>query len=415
MLFDLYSELNDGAKISDRTGDQEISLPLAAFADDTNLLGNDNEREKSIEQLIKCAQNGFTTWNELLHATGHFMELEKCACYLLIWAFQEDGYAYTLSPEELQREIQVNDIDGKPKTIKQLPATTSQKLLGVMKNPTGNQQDEILRLKEKSNRLAMQINSHALSRVEAKMAYESFYTPAMRYSLSITAINQMDFETVQKNATNSLLSALGFNRHMPREIVYCTQKYQGLGFKHMYDLQGTDSVRLLLQELNYKQSSMSTLLRHLLEVIQQEAGIGAPILEDTRPLQYIEWGWIPSIRDFLNHIDGRITNANMGLDKYRTNDSLIMDSPTLHRNMNRKEQILINQCRLLLQVECMSDIASSDGRTINEAWYNNTSTKPSKSTKRWPAQGDPGKEAWLIWKKFLNSAFMKEDGTLINP
>jgi hypothetical protein len=93
----------------------------------------------------------------------------------------------------------------------------------------------------------------------------------------------------------------------------------------MYDLQGTDSVRLLLQELNYKQSPTSTMLWHLLDVIQQEAGIGAPILEDTRPLQYIGWGWIPSIRDFLNHIHGQITNANMGLDKYRTNDSLIMD------------------------------------------------------------------------------------------
>jgi hypothetical protein len=106
-------------------------------------LGNDNEREKSIEQLIKSAQNGFTAWNELLHATGHFMELEKCACYLSIWAFQEDGYAHTLSPEELQQEIQVCDINGKPMTIQQLPNTTSQKLLGVMKNPIGNQQDEI--------------------------------------------------------------------------------------------------------------------------------------------------------------------------------------------------------------------------------------------------------------------------------
>jgi hypothetical protein len=67
------------------------------------------------------------------------MELEKCACCnLLIWKFQEDGYAFTVTPEEIG-------------IIKQLPATTSQKLLGVIKNPIGNQQDEIHQLKEKSN------------------------------------------------------------------------------------------------------------------------------------------------------------------------------------------------------------------------------------------------------------------------
>lgn len=66
---------------------------------------------------------------------------------------------------------------------------------------------------------------------------------------------------------------------MPREVVFCTQKYQGIGFKHMYDLQGTDGVRLLLQELNFKEGSTNKMIRVLLEVIQQEAGIQAPILE----------------------------------------------------------------------------------------------------------------------------------------
>jgi hypothetical protein len=316
MLFDLYSGLNDGATMTTSTGDASITKPLAAFADDTNLLGNDNTRTKTIDQRILQAQEGFTSWNELLHATAHFTELEKCACYLSIWKFQDDGYAYTVTPDDLEKQIEVNDLNGNKLTIRQLSATDSQKLLGVMKNPIGNQQDEIHRLKEKSNKLALQINSHALSRFEAKMAYDSFYIPAMRYSLSTTSINQMDFETIQKNATNSLMSALGYNRHMQREVVFCTQKYQGLGFKHMYDIQGTDSVRLLLQELNFNEGTTTTMIRILLEVIQQEAGIQAPILEDNRPLQYIEWGWIPSIRDFLHHIDAKITNATTGLTIY---------------------------------------------------------------------------------------------------
>jgi hypothetical protein len=198
---------------------------------------------------------------------------------------------------------------------------------------------------------------------------------------------------------------------MPREVVFCTNKYQGLGLKHLYDIQGTDSTRLLLQELNFSASSTSTILRILLDVIQQEAGIQAPILEENRPLHYIEWGWIPSIRDFLLHINAKIMNATTGLATYRINDSMIRDAPEL-RQTSRKEQILINRCRIYLQVESISDIASSDGKFIHEAWLNGKSKKPSRLTKRWPNQGDTGKEAWSIWKRFLLSSFTKADGSL---
>jgi hypothetical protein len=283
-----------------------------------------------------------------------------------------------------------------------------------MKNPIGNQQDEISRLKEKSNKIARQINTHALSRIEAKLAYESFYIPAMRYSLAITSINQTDFETIQRNTTTSLLASLGYNRHMPREVVFCQKKYQGLGLKHLYDLQGADSTQLLLQELNNTGSTTHAMLDILLEVIQMEAGIQQPILEDTRPLQYIEWGWIPSIRDFLYHMDAQITNATSGLPLYRVNDSLIMDSTTI-KELSRKEQILVNRCRLFLQIENLSDITNAEGKQILSQYINNHPTKPSRSRKKWPLQGDPGREAWNIWKRVISRAFLNANDELLKP
>jgi hypothetical protein len=68
--------------------------------------------------------------------------------------------------------------------------------------------------------MAIQINTNALTSKEAKLAYKLFYLPAMRYSLAITSINQIDFESVQKQATISILLALGYNQHMPREVVF---------------------------------------------------------------------------------------------------------------------------------------------------------------------------------------------------
>jgi hypothetical protein len=412
MLFDLYKEANTGAQISNRHGNMVANFPLAAFADDTNLLGNDDKRQMSIAEITESAQKGFSTWSELLHATGHFMELEKCSCYLSIWAFQEDGYAYTLSPEEHGQRIVVKDHCGNMKEIPQMTSETSQKILGVMRNPIGNQQDEVHRLKQKSDHMAKQISLHALSPTEAKMAYEFFYIPAMRYSLSITSINQMDFETIQRKATGALLSIMGFNRNMPREVVFSSKLYQGLSLKHLYDIQGVDGTRLLLQEVN-STSTTGQLMRATIDVIQMEAGIGRPILEDNRPLAYIEWGWIPSIRDFLHHIKAEISNASNRPHQYREGDSYIMDSPMIHE-MTRKEQILINRCRIYLQVECISDIATADGTAINKSWFSSQSPKRSTSNKVWPLQNDPGKEAWNIWRNFLTRAFTDGSGKLKN-
>jgi hypothetical protein len=49
---------------------------------------------------------------------------KKCACYLTIWDFQEDGYAFTLSPSKTNKQIIVYDVNGNPKEIKQLSAKT---------------------------------------------------------------------------------------------------------------------------------------------------------------------------------------------------------------------------------------------------------------------------------------------------
>jgi hypothetical protein len=338
------------------------------------------------------------------------MELEKCSCYLSIWDFQSDGYAFTRPPDDIAKEIVVKDLAGNDRTIRQLSSDKSQKLLGVMRNPIGNQQDEIERLKQKSDRLAHQINIGALSTVQAKMAYESFFLPAMRYSLPITAINQMDLEGIQKKATLATLASLGYNRHMPREVVFCSTKYQGIGLQHLYDVQGSEGTRLILQELKHN-GSTRTMLKYLLEVIQMESGIGNPILQDTRPLIYIEWGWVPGIRDFLHHINGQIINASPKPTIYRRNDSYIMDAPMLS-TLSRKEQILINRCRLYLQVECISDICNADGSRILEDWKFANDDPPSHSTKSWPRQGDPGEEAWHIWRSFLGKAFGTTSGRL---
>jgi hypothetical protein len=410
MLFEIYESMIQGAEMSLQTGEKMVELPMAAFADDTNLLGNNDRGHKPRTELINEVKQAFTTWDKLLHASGHFMELAKCCCYLSLWEFQDDGYAYTMQPEEHKQEIFVTDIHGNEQRIAQLKTNQAQRLLGVMKSPMGDQQDEITRLQGKSDQYARRMNSNYMTHSEARLAYTVFYIPAMRYSLNITSINQIDMETIQARATIAFLSAQGFNRHMPREVVYAPMLYQGIGMQHLYDLQGSDSTRLFLQEMNQFNSNTQHMLIALLDAIQMEAGIGTPIMEDCRPLDYIEWGWIPQIRDFLHHIKGKIIIGNRKQEIYRKYDSYLMDSDYLEK-ITRRERIYIHRCRIYLQVATVSDISAAAGHTIQKAWLYPHTKKPSRSTLRWPRQKEPSKVAWLAWKKFINS-FLLSNGKL---
>jgi hypothetical protein len=142
-----------------------------------------------------------------------------------------------------------------------------------------------------------------------------------------------------------------------------------------------------------------------------ESGIGQPILEENRPLSYIEWGWIPGIRDFLHHINTFITNTISMPPLFRQGDSYIMDAPHIS-SLTQKEIILVNRCRIYQQVECVSEIATASGDKLNPNWFSNKQQRPSKSIKTWPRQGDPGPEAWKTWERFLTRAFMNEKGSL---
>jgi hypothetical protein len=94
-----------------------------------------------------CTSGTFKTMDTLLRKTQHHIYLQ---------------------------EITVKDNKGELQMIPQLRANESQKLLGVMKNPMGDQQDEITRLKQKSDNITKRINTNKMTRAKAKLAYEAF-------------------------------------------------------------------------------------------------------------------------------------------------------------------------------------------------------------------------------------------------
>jgi hypothetical protein len=167
-------------------------------------------------------------------------------------------------------------------------------------------------------------------------------------------------------------------------------------------------------ESSFSFSYTARLIRIALETVQLEAGIQQPILMDNKTLPYLEWGWIPSIRDFLLHVNAGISNATKPGEIFREHDEYLMDLPIL-KTLSFKEQTLINRCRLFLQVECISDITDSSGQHILHSWLNKHDVKNSRSTKLWPKQQDPGDQAWKIWRNFIIKSLTNENLILCRP
>jgi hypothetical protein len=125
--------------------------------------------------------------------------------------------------------------------------TTSHRTLGVRQNPSGNLQTECDHLLSEGKKTAHLISAQVIARHEAWMAYRSIYLPSMSYSLSSTSFDRKTLAKIQSNPIRALLSAMGFNRNMPLEVVSGTISIGGIGLRHLHVEQGCQKASALLQ------------------------------------------------------------------------------------------------------------------------------------------------------------------------
>jgi hypothetical protein len=74
---------------------------------------------------------------------------------------------------------------------------------------------------------------------------------------------------------------------------------------------------------------------------------------------------------------------------------------------------ILNQCRLYLQVITLSDIATADGKLILPEAKQGVPLSDRLSTLLWPAQGNPSKVDWVVWKYYLQH--LEDQGRIIQP
>ena len=383
---------------------------LEGFVDDTHASVNSWFQEISPETLIHRLQQDTQRWADLLHATGGKLNLSKTYYQLYEWSHDEQGNYVPVHCDIPNLRI-ICPFTKDSVSIKTKTPDDEQETLGVMMAPNQAQKKQIKKLRDKSTMIIRGITSGQATPYAARLAEKQIYIPAMVYSFPVTTIQDATLKSIQNPAVKTFLSLQGFNSNFPRSVVFGPKDLAGMGKLSLPNEQAIAGIFTFIQQTR-RRTQAGVALQTNLEWIQQEAGTKSRYLQDTsETITYIYNGLIPHIRRSLQKVQFSIWTEEE-CKNTRKNDSYIMDTV---RGAYTKARIkIINNWRLYLQVEKVSDIATADGTTIHHGWFQRNGVRNSKSTLQWPRQIPPHNKYWSVWTSALR-LLTSENRKLRNP
>jgi hypothetical protein len=397
---------------------KQIQAIIKAYVDDTHSTFTGN----SINELKFFLIHNAKLWESLLHQIGGKLEISKCKFVIYNWKYDEIG-TRKLIREKSIGQITIKDSEtGKDMQINEIDVTEPYKLLGIQMAPANNQQGNITSMQERCEKMKKLIKTANLPPKEMETCLYSIVLPTLKYGQAAMSIPKETILNVQKPLINMILPRIGYNRHIPRALVYASKKYGGLEIPNLYTEQGIAQIKYILGALR-SNCEASNLITGLMETYNISTGTLSHPFQRKTIIQYVESKWINSIIIFLTSIKGKITiNNYTGFQKLRINDEAIMEAAMKTFNTNTQLQA-INNCRIYLQIVTFAEITNLEGTKIhNEAILGSYDTKGrptiqrySKSLALWPDTTRPPEKAWRIWKKWIRTKMFTKTNILKKP
>jgi ribonuclease HI len=393
-LLAAYKQKATVLTLSNPDGTTTVSRHTDCFVDDTTIFCNSEPAALKTE-LQQNAQQ----WESILYSSGGALELSKCFYYIIDWSFDENGHPYLKDLTPLPLTI-INSASGLRQIIQEKATSESHRTLGVRLTPNGTWQDEINYLQNKADKIAFRIQKAKCTRNDARILERCVYRPSLTYSLEVTNLSRKECDTIQSKAISHILAKSGYNRHMPRSVVFGPSSLGGIGFTDLYTEQGVSHIHSYIRHTRAN-DTIGKMMKIALDQLQLTAGIGQHILQQPshHDFSYTGAQWMCALHLFLYKHNLAITTPNAYKPTTRRiNDQLLIDVALAH--FTKPEVISINQCRLYLRVETISDISTANGLQLQ----NNVrkSQKPnSHSLLSWPQQPKPSTKIWKIWRQLL--------------
>lgn len=344
-----------------------------------------------------------------LYATGGQLALHKCFWVLVAWEW-ENGQA-SLSPYnskqfggnklEDRRVMLIHIQNGEAAVIKRIgPDEDYRTLLGIFLSVNGNFGPQPAILTKTTRDWLYKVRHSLLNRVEKLIAYGKFLLPQVLYVTPCLYTNAALMQATHRPALEMALHTLGVNRNFPQAIAYAGKEYFGLDLTDYAVLQGMAQLKMYMGHRRVDNQT-GCLLRIAKDHVKLVIGWGECQLErpETTRVCYVESSWITALSRFLYVSGGKLINDDKRIfQKQRENDVFLMDKANLYSAL---EQRRIQRCQLYLRVTLLSDVFTTNGRSIDHAYL--IGDRARKSSLVWPTQERPGQIAWSIWKKILGT------------
>ena len=98
---------------------------------------------------------------------------------------------------------------------------------------------------------------------------------------------------------------MGFNRNFPREVVYASKRFGGIGLRDLHCEQGIGQIIHLVSHLRTR-TPTSTYFHTLINNYQLLSGLSTPILETTHPIPGTRNNWLSHLCSFLHTINFKL-------------------------------------------------------------------------------------------------------------
>ncbi len=84
---------------------------------------------------------------------------------------------------------------------------------------------------------------------EAEVVYTTIFLPMITYPFPATTLSTNDLKQAQSMTTPTIISHMGYNRNMPKAVIYAPSMHGGLGLKHLYTKQGLQKALQFIKHL----------------------------------------------------------------------------------------------------------------------------------------------------------------------
>jgi hypothetical protein len=112
--------------------------------------------------------------------------------------------------------------------------STAHKTLGCFESIDGNEKEHLKHLKQKSDKFGIKVKSTKITREQGLISFKTIYIPSIKYSLAVCNLSIQDIDKIKKYSVDKFMPAIGYERTLPRSVVFGPQDFGGIELPHLY-------------------------------------------------------------------------------------------------------------------------------------------------------------------------------------